>query len=170
VVGVGATGRYAAATPADAASALTEGARGDERVLVGVHRPGRCRTAQRGDVDRVGRAARLAHEAGLAVALARDDRNPVRPAVEDVPGQTLTHRSQVTRSAGSSAALSPWARRTRRCLFVLPTESLDRLRVGAEVGGQLRDDREGSLGGEGLGEMAFPVGHGGHGDGAVTVR
>src|SRR3954453_1014389 len=89
MVGVGATGRYAAATPADAASVLTEGARGDERVLVGVHRPGRCRTAQRGDVERVGRAVRLAHEAGLAVALAGDDRNPVRPAVEDVPGADL---------------------------------------------------------------------------------
>src|SRR4051812_11146438 len=87
VVGVGATGRYEAATPADAPSVLTEGACGDERVLVGVHRPGRCRTAQRGDVERVGRAVRLAHEAGLAVALAGDDRNPVRPAVEDSRGR-----------------------------------------------------------------------------------
>src|SRR5690606_41200047 len=76
--------RGTAPPPADLAAVAAEQPGGGEAGLVAQRgaRPGR--EGERRDEQRVGRAVRLAHEAGLAVVLAGDHRHAVRAAVEHV--------------------------------------------------------------------------------------
>ena len=69
--------------PAEAGAVGAEHAVGDEPGQVAVRGARRRRVAQRRDVERVGRAVRLAEEARLARVLPRDDGRRVLDEVVD---------------------------------------------------------------------------------------